>query len=111
ILSNIINNKNKKMERQLLIDEMQSYLQDVMVKLDANGAAENYNGFYLWGSKYVQNPDIMFIGINPGAGDEGRKVNRRIDLEPRQMHNYVEYPKYEIADQTRKMLSSLNISD
>lgn len=50
----------------------------------------NYNGFYVWDSKILQNPKIMFIGINPGNGNPENDV-KKVITKPCQQMSYLEY--------------------
>jgi len=59
-------------------------------KIDKNELSKSlYGGFYIWDSKFIQNPEIMFIGINPGDGNPAN--NGSINFEPAKQMSYLEY--------------------
>jgi hypothetical protein len=83
-------------------------LESLKAEIDNNETAKSlYNGFYVFDSKFIENPKIMFIGINPGDGNP--KNNRSIDVEPKEDMSYLEYwdegnASYAIARDTIKTL-------
>lgn len=73
-------------------------------QIDQNDIAKSlYGGFYVWDSKYLENPEIMFIGINPGNGNPNNYG--QIVTEPAHQISYMEYldgenPSYRLAIET-----------
>lgn len=56
--------------------EFKNYLEDLNSQLLINNEAKKgYYGFYLFDGKIIESPDILFIGINPGRGNDERKYN------------------------------------
>lgn len=59
-------------------------------KIDENAIAKSlYGGFYVWDSKRIKNPEIMFIGINPGNGNPNN--SGQISTKPKHQISYMEY--------------------
>jgi len=70
--------------------QVQHSLEKLKTKLDQNSISkELYNGFYIWDSKYRSNPEIMFIGINPGDGNPNN--DKSIVVKPEKQMSYLEY--------------------
>ena len=86
--------------------EVSESLRLLKKELDKNQEAkELYNGFYVWDSKFIEKPEIMFIGINPGNGNPLN--NGSINVNPSFQMSYLEYldgenPTYTIAKETVK---------
>lgn len=84
-------------------------------EIDKNiNAHKFYNGFYVWDSKVVQNPDIMFIGINPGNGNPNN--NKSVKVVPEEQMSYLEYldgenPSYTLARETVDVFSKMGYSN
>ncbi|OAD90897.1 hypothetical protein A7A78_13160 [Aequorivita soesokkakensis] len=58
--------------------------------IDQNEQAQHlYGGFYIWDSKYILNPEIMFIGINPGNGNPSN--NGSLNYKPESQMSYLEF--------------------
>jgi len=58
--------------------------------IDLNEQAKNlYGGFYVWDSKFILSPEIMFIGINHGNGNPNN--NGSINFKPESQMSYLEY--------------------
>tara|TARA_R100000988_G_scaffold52441_1_gene25720 strand:+ start:313 stop:1035 length:723 start_codon:yes stop_codon:yes gene_type:complete len=74
--------------------------------IDANEVSKSlYGGFYVWDSKYIENPEIMFIGINPGNGNPNN--SGKVITEPENQISYMEFldgenPNYRLAIETIK---------
>lgn len=65
-------------------------LQNLKTKIDQNEQAKKlYGGFYIWDSKFIENPEIMFIGINPGNGNLNN--NGSITIKPEEQMSFLEY--------------------
>ena len=65
-------------------------LQNLKTKIDQNEQAKKlYGGFYIWDSKFIENPKIMFVGINPGNGNPNN--NGSITIKPEEQMSYLEY--------------------
>jgi len=65
-------------------------LQHLKTKIDKNEQAKKlYGGFYIWDSKFIENPKIMFVGINPGNGNPNN--NGSITIKPEEQMSYLEY--------------------
>lgn len=65
-------------------------LQKLKGEIDKNVQAKKlYGGFYIWDSKYIEEPEIMFIGINPGNGNPNNDGS--ITIEPENQMSYLEY--------------------
>ncbi len=92
--------------------EVSIYLSNLNDELLKNKESiELYNGFYVWDSKIIIKPKIMFIGINPGNGDPNNNVNRIVTDGCEQM-SYMEYldgenPSYTLARETIETLSKV----
>ena len=70
--------------------KVKAELEILKAEIDNNETAKSlYNGFYVFDSKFIENPKIMFIGINPGDGNPNN--NRSIDVEPKEDMSYLEY--------------------
>ena len=68
-----------------------NYINELNQKLLENEEdVQLYNGFYVWDSKILQNPKIMFIGINPGNGNPENDV-KKVITKPCQQMSYLEY--------------------
>ena len=70
-----------------------------------------YNGFYVWDSKIIQNPKIMFIGINPGNGNPENSAQNVITSACEQM-SYLEYldgdnETYTLAKETVQLFEKI----
>lgn len=66
-------------------------------------AKDLYNGFYIWDSKLIYNPQFMFIGINPGDGNPNN--DKTINYKPAEQMSFLEYldgenPTYTLARET-----------
>jgi len=84
-------------------DEMEKYIHSLFAKLESNPDAQIlHNGFYLWCSREIFNPEILFIGINPGNGDKNLK--KKVDFEPGKSHDYGDYLqndyRFDLAEET-----------
>jgi len=72
-----------------------------------NRINEIYKGTMILYSNLIDNPDFMFIGINPGAGyyNETNNIEKRIDFRPINEFEYVtsegENWDYSLAKETR----------
>jgi hypothetical protein len=95
--------------------KVKPWLHSLKEKLDANELArELYNGFYIWDSKFIQNPQLMFIGINPGDGNPNN--NRSIRTEPEEQFAYIEFmdgenDSYTLARETVEALEMAGFSE
>lgn len=70
--------------------DINEILSNLKEKIDNNLNAKSlYGGFYVWDSKYIANPEIMFIGINPGNGNPTN--SGKIVTEPEQQISYMEF--------------------
>ena len=66
-------------------------LKAVKEKLDKNEQSKSlYHGFYIWDSKFIEEPEIMFIGINPGNGNPFNDRSK-IEVKPCFQMSYLEY--------------------
>lgn len=87
--------------------------EELKIRLDENQKCkELYNGFYIWDSKFVENPEIMFIGINPGDGNPNN--DKSITVEPAWQMSYLEYldgenPTYTLARENVKIFELLGL--
>jgi hypothetical protein len=79
-------------------------LSRLKIKIDNNEVAKSlYGGFYIWDSKFIENPKIMFVGINPGDGNPNN--SGQVITEPEHQISYVEFldgenPTYRLAIET-----------
>lgn len=65
-------------------------LTEIKNKIDKNEIAKSlYGGFYVWDSKFIENPEIMFVGINPGNGNPNNEGKINTELE--QQISYLEF--------------------
>jgi hypothetical protein len=91
------------------------YLNELKVIIDSNEKSQNlYNGFYLWDSKLIINPEVMFIGINPGDGNP--KNNKSMKFEPEYQMSYLEYlngenDSYTLARDTVELFQSVGFEN
>ena len=89
-------------------------LDDLKYKLDQKKETkELYNGFYVWDSKLIFQPKIMFVGINPGDGNPNNDKN--IKVKPEKQMSYLEYldgenPTYTLAKETVDVLQKSGLS-
>ena len=96
-------------------EEVSSYLNNINKNLLKNEEVIHlYNGFYIWDSKIIQNPKIMFIGINPGNGNPANK--RKIITSPCEQMSYLEYldgenDSYTLAKETVQLFSKIGYSN
>lgn len=87
-------------------DDIKTSLTDLKNRIDLNEISKSlYGGFYVWDSKYIENPEIMFIGINPGNGNPNN--SGEVITEPELQISYMEFldgenPKYRLAIETIK---------
>jgi len=83
---------------------VQAALNDLKSKIDNNDKAKAlYGGFYIWDSKLIENPEIMFIGINPGNGNPNN--HGQIVTDQASQMSYLEYldgenPSFKLAKET-----------
>jgi hypothetical protein len=95
--------------------KVSDYLHQLKSELDKNETAKSlYNGFYVWDSKFIERPKIMFIGINPGDGDPNN--NGGIVTSPRTMMSYNEFldgenPTYTLARETVDIFKDLGYTE
>lgn len=99
-----------------LKDEVENFRNSVRKMIERNPSAEKlYKGCTILYSPLYENTEIMFIGINPGAGfynNTGIK-HREIDLEPTDSFEYLEAKDnydYTIASETREIFEEANLS-
>lgn len=91
------------------------YLKTLKEKLDKNDKAKNlYNGFYIWDSKFIYRPKIMFIGINPGNGNPNN--SKKIITSPEAQMSYLEYldgenESYTLARETIEVFKEIGYSN
>lgn len=84
--------------------DVSNKLTSLKTKIDSKETAKSlYGGFYVWDSKFILNPEIMFIGINPGDGNPNN--SGKIVTEPEHQISYMEFidgenPTYTLAKQT-----------
>jgi len=87
-------------------DDIKACLTDLKNQIDQNEISKSlYGGFYVWDSKYIENPEIMFIGINPGNGNPNN--SGKVITEPENQISYMEFldgenPNYRLAIETIK---------
>ncbi len=85
-------------------NDIETYLKKLKEKIDKNEISKSlYGGFYVWDSKYIVNPEIMFLGINPGNGNPNN--SGQIVVNPEPQISYMEYfdgenPNYRLAKET-----------
>jgi hypothetical protein len=95
--------------------DVKSYLISIKELLDNNEEAKNlYNGFYIWDSKLIYNPKIMFIGINPGNGNPNNDGS--IKTTPEVEMSFLEYldgnnDDYTLARETVEVFSHLGFNE
>jgi hypothetical protein len=86
------------------VDDIRMNLAILKEQIDDNDIAKSlYGGFYVWDSKYIENPEIMFIGINPGNGNPNN--SGKIVVDPEHQISYMEFldgenPNYRLAIET-----------
>lgn len=77
-------------------------------------AKKMYFGFDVIDGRLKSNPDILFIGINPGAGDQKRNIEVRLETERISyldiFNEHKEY-NYQLASNTVKLLKSAGLSE
>lgn len=96
---------------------IQEVLSTIKLKIDGNDIAKSfYGGFYVWDSKYIESPEIMFIGINPGNGNPNNSGQLITNPEPQ--ISYMEFldgenPNYKLANETVKSfeMAGYNIAE
>ncbi|MCB9302622.1 MAG: hypothetical protein H6566_18425 [Lewinellaceae bacterium] len=105
-----MNENYSKWEKEVL-----ESLEALKEELDQNPKAKGlYNGFYVWDSKFIEKPEIMFIGINPGNGNPNN--NGSIEVKPSFQMSYLEYldgenPTYTIARDTVKAFTKAGYTE
>lgn len=96
-------------------NNVQQYLSELKNRIDNNEEARAlYKGFYVWDSKLTFDPEIMFIGINPGAGDPNNDYS--VNVKPQHQMSYLEYldgdnKTYNLARHTVSVFSHLGWDD
>ena len=95
------------------INDIKSNLSNLKIQIDNTEIAKSlYGGFYVWDSKYIENPEIMFIGINPGNGNPNN--SGKIVTEPAEQVSYIsdylddKYKNYALA---RETINSFEMAD
>jgi hypothetical protein len=94
--------------------DIENKLESLKIKIDKNEIAKSlYGGFYVWDSKFIENPEIMFIGINPGNGNPNN--SGKIVTEPEQQISYMEFldgenDNYTLAKETIKSFEMAGFS-
>ena len=109
-----VTKKNFRSEKETikLIDSLR--VESLKIKIDKNEIAKSlYGGFYVWDSKFIENPEIMFIGINPGNGNPNN--SGKIVTEPEQQISYMEFldgenDSYTLAKETIKSFEMAGFS-
>ncbi|WP_445956406.1 hypothetical protein [Yeosuana sp.] len=94
--------------------DIRENLLNLKIKIDNNEIAKSlYGGFYIWDSKYIENPEIMFIGINPGNGNPNN--SGKVITEPEEQISYLEFldgenDSYTLAKETIKSFEMAGFS-
>lgn len=93
--------------------EVNNYLKSVNEKLlENNLSKELYYGFEVIDGKIIENPEILFIGINPGFGNEERHYEVKFDSERISYLDYYDnYYNYALARETIKLLKSVGFTN
>ena len=98
--------------------EVEDYNSALKVKLDKDSNfKELYYGFEVIDGKLTNNPDILFIGINPGAGsgEHGKNIfeTSHISYLDKYDENYqVDYPNtYHLAEKTIRFFEKAGWSE
>ena len=95
-------------------NDIKNKLESLKIKIDKNEISKSlYGGFYVWDSKFIENPEIMFIGINPGNGNPNN--SGKIVTEPEQQISYMEFldgenDNYTLAKETIKSFEMAGFS-
>jgi hypothetical protein len=86
-------------------DEVSIYLETINKKLqENNNSKELYYGFEVIDGKLIENPEILFIGINPGFGNEERHYQVKLNSERISYLDYFDdYYNYALARETVKL--------
>ena len=97
--------------------EVENFRNSILKIIEINPEAEKlYKGCTILYSPLIKDPEIMFIGINPGAGFYNKfniKTREEIDLEPPDSFEYLEAKEedydYTIASETREVFENANL--
>ena len=104
----------KKLRYQNWQSDIRENLLNLKIKIDNNEIAKSfYGGFYIWDSKYIENPEIMFIGINPGNGNPNN--SGKVITEAEEQISYMEFldgenDNYTLAKETIKSFEMAGFS-
>lgn len=104
----------KKLTYENWNNDVEETLRELKAKIDQNETAKSlYGGFYVWDSKFIENPEIMFIGINPGNGNPNN--SGKIITKPEHQISYMEFldgenPTYRLAIETVKLFQMVGYS-
>jgi hypothetical protein len=111
-----INKKNQEKMNELEADYNQLMLEvadfkNELVSSDRfETVKDKFRGFQILMSPLQEQPDFMFIGINPGAGyykSTGKTSHR---LAPEKTMEYV-YENYDLAKETKELFGLLGLTD
>lgn len=97
-------------------EKVQSYLENLNQEILKNETAtELCFGYYAFDSKLIFEPEIMFIGINPGKGNGLKKDRIKILPDSDDRISYLdvfdEGYRYPLAEETVKLFKLVGLSD
>ena len=93
--------------------EVSAYLSELNNKLKTNEKTKDlYYGFDVIDGKIIMNPDFLFIGINPGAGDKVRDHEITLETDAiSYLDIYDDDYKYQLAKETIEVFRTMGMSD
>jgi hypothetical protein len=93
--------------------EVNNYLDFVNENLlKSNESKSLYYGFEVIDGKIIENPEFLFIGINPGAGNGEKHYKIKLETERISYLDYFDnYYKYTLAKETVELLKLTGLSE
>lgn len=98
-----------------LLDEWNSnlvgkyeYYNDLISQAPSNGKV--FQGFKVWYSNNINNPEILLLGINPGINEGGENRPINIDFSS-ELEYLADNPNYTLANQIKKAFANADFSD
>lgn len=89
------------------------YLEELNKKLQVSDEAKNlYFGFEVIDGKLIDNPKILFIGINPGSGNKEKHYTIKFSTERiSYLDSFDEEYSYPLAKETSKLFKLAGLSE
>ena len=91
--------------KEKMLPEIAAFHQEIMQKMNSTEEIEAlYFGWRVWFSQISDNPEILFIGINPGSGEDGND-----DFEPDGELQYIndESKRFHLKNDTTEVFKDI----